>query len=119
MIGLFLNNVGLAITRDSYKETLTSVEDTHTTEAGTTIRNITRTGIYGLDVTMKGTEAEKARLDQLVQSDYVMVTVWDEVSTDLVTRRMYIVPSSYSSSLIIEDDNHRYYSLSFSLKDLE
>ena len=119
MIILKLNNTELALTNDSYKETLSSVEDTHIKEAGTTIRTITRTGIYGLSVTYKGTETEKIILDGAVQQDYLTVKVWDEMTGAQTEHRMYINPSSYKSSLIMEDDDHRYYELSFTLEDLE
>lgn len=119
MITLHLDNQELALTKDSYKETLGSVEHTNTTEAGTTIRTITRIGIYGLDVSYTGTEEEKIILDAAVQQDYLTVTVWDEIAGEEATHRMYIPPSSYSASLVVEDDDHRYYQLSFALEDLE
>ena len=119
MITLTLNSSSLDITKDSYKETLRSVESTLTTEAGTRIREITRTGIYGLAVSYQGTEEEKRILDSAVQQDYLNVTVWDEADQATVIHRMYIDPSSYSASLISEDDDHRYYSFSFTLEDLE
>lgn len=119
MIALYINNTELSLTKDSYKETLGSVEDTHTTEAGTTIRTITRIGIYGLSISYRGTEAEKLLIDAAVQLDYLIVRVWDELAADQVEHRMFIPPSSYSASLIVEDDDHRYYELSFTLEDLE
>ncbi len=118
MIVLKLDGVELELTNDSYKETMGSVEDTHITEAGTTIRTITRVGIYGLDVSYRGIEEDKRILDTAVRQDYLSVTVWDETEEQQITHRMYIDPSSYSASLIMEDDDHRYYELSFSLKDL-
>ena len=119
MITLQFGETELSLTKDSYKETLGSVEETHTTEAGTTIRTITRIGIYGLSVTYKGTEEEKITLDSAVQQDYLTVRVFDELTQSLVSHRMYIEPSSYSASLIVEAEDHRYYELSFTLKDLE
>lgn len=119
MITLYIDNVELALTKESYKETLNSVEDTHTTEAGTTIRTITRLGIYGLDVSYTGTEEEKVLLDAAVQRDYLIVKVWDETAEEQIEHRMFINPSSYSASLVVEDDIHRYYNFSFSLEDLE
>lgn len=119
MIILKINGTELALTNDSYKEKLDSVEDTHVTEAGTTIRTITRIGIYGLSVTYKGTEAEKILLDSAVQQDYLTVKVFDETLGAQTEHRMYINPSSYKSSLLMEDDDHRYYELSFTLEDLE
>ena len=119
MITLTINGVELSLTKDGYKETLSSVEETHVTEAGTTIRTITRMGVYGLDVTIRGTEEEKKFLDSAVQQDYLTVVVWDETANEETEHRMYIDPSSYSSALIVEYDDHRYYELSFSLEDLE
>ena len=119
MITLLINGTTLDLTKDSYKETMGSVEETHITEAGTTIRTITRIGIYGLDVTYRGTEYEKKLLDSAVRQDYLEVTVWDETEGSQVTHRMYIDPSSYGASLIVENDAHRFYEFSFSLKDLE
>ena len=119
MITLILNESVLKLTKDSYTETLKSIENTLTTEAGTRIREITRTGIYGLAVSDLGTEEEKRILDSAVQQDYLNVTVWDEADQGTVIHRMYITPSSYKASLISEDDEHRYYSFSFTLEDLE
>ena len=119
MIILKINGAELPLTKGSYKESLSSVEETHITEAGTTIRTITRTGIYGLSAACKGTEEDKKIFDGAVRQDYLNVTVWDETESQQVTHRMYIDPSSYSTSLIAEDDNHRYYEISFTLKDLE
>lgn len=119
MITLFLNNTELSISNDSYKESLGSIEEIHVTEAGTKIRTISKIGIYGLSVSYRGTEEEKILLDSAVQQDSLSVSVWDETSHALVTHQMYIDPASYSSSLIVEDDDHRYYELSFTLEDLE
>ena len=119
MITLKLDGSTLELTKDNYKEALRSVEETHTTEAGTTIRMITRLGIYELDVSITGTEAQKKQLDSAVLQESLTVTVWDESAEGQVDHQMYIDPSSYSSTLIVEDGTHRYYKLSFTLKDLE
>lgn len=119
MITLLIDGEELELTRDAYKESLKSVEETHVTEAGTTIRSITRSGIYGLSVSYTGTETEKKILDGAVNRDYVTVSVFDEIMGTETTHRMYVDPSSYSASLVVEDDSHRYYKLSFTLKDLE
>lgn len=119
MITLKFGETELSLTNDSYKETLKSVENTYVTEAGTKIRNIVRSGIYGLSISYKGTETEKVILDSAVKQDYLNVIVWDETEAAPMTHRMYIDPASYGSSLIVEDDNHRYYELTFTLEDLE
>lgn len=117
MITLQINGLRLEITKDSYSEVLGSVENTYLSEAGTKIREITRTGIYSLSVSYQGTEAEKVILDTAVQQDFLDVTVWDETLQETVVHRMYMEPSSYKTSLLSEDDEHRYYSLSFTLEE--
>lgn len=117
-IELYIDSSALALSKDSFTEKLGSEEKIFKTEAGTKNRLIQRTGIYGLSVSYKGTEAEKILLDAAVQQNSVTVKTWDETTSALVTRTMYIDPSSYSTSLISEDSNHRYYSFSFELVDL-
>lgn len=117
-IELYIDSSALALSKDSFTEKLGSEEKIFKTEAGTKNRLIQRTGIYGLSVSYKGTEAEKILLDAAVQKNSVTVKTWDETTSALVTRTMYIDPSSYSTSLISEDSNHRYYSFSFELVDL-
>ena len=117
-IELYIDSSTLELSKDSFTEKLGSEEKIFKTEAGTKNRLIQRTGIYGLSVSYKGTEAEKIILDAAVQQNSVTVKTWDETTSALVTRTMYIDPSSYSSSLISEDSNHRYYSFSFELVDL-
>ena len=117
-IELYIDSSALALSKDSFTEKLGSEEKIFKTEAGTKNRLIQRAGIYGLSVSYKGTEAEKIILDAAVQKNSVTVKTWDETTSALVTRTMYIDPSSYSASLISEDSNHRYYSFSFELVDL-
>ena len=117
-IELYIDSSALALSKDSFTEKLGSEEKIFKTEAGTKNRLIQRTGIYGLSVSYKGTEAEKILLDAAVQQNSVTVKTWDETTSAMVTRTMYIDPSSYSTSLISEDSNHRYYSFSFELVDL-
>ncbi len=114
-IVLSLDSDDLEITKDSFQEKLGSVETAFMTEAGTKNRLITRTGIYGLSVSYKGDESEKVILDAAVQAASLTVTVWDETAAATTTHTMYIDPGSYSSSLLYEDDDHRYYSFSFEL----
>ena len=117
-IELYIDSSTLALSKGSFTEKLGSEEQIFKTEAGTKNRLIQRAGIYGLSVSYKGTEAEKIILDAAVQKNSVTVKTWDETTSALVTRTMYIDPSSYSASLISEDSNHRYYSFSFELVDL-
>lgn len=117
-ITLEIDSDELEISKDSYKETLGSEEQIFKTEAGTKNRLITRTGIYGLSVAYKGTEDEKVILDAAVQKSSVSVKVWDETAAAQVTHTMFIDPGSYSSTLISEDSNHRYYAFAFDLVEL-
>ena len=114
-ITLEIDGDELAITKDSYTEKLGSEEQIFKTEAGTKNRLVTRTGIYGLSVSYKGTEEEKVLLDAAVLKNSISVDVWDETAVDYVTHTMFIDPGSYSASLISEDTDHRYYSFSFEL----
>ena len=116
---LQLDSEELELSKDSFQESLGSEEQLFKTEAGTKNRLILRTGIYGLSVSYKGTEAEKVILDAAVQADSLSVKVWDETAAAQVTHTMFIDPGSYSTSLIAEDSNHRYYAFSFKLVDLE
>lgn len=114
-ITLEIDGDALEITKDSYTEKLGSEEQIFKTEAGTKNRLVTRTGIYGLSVSYKGTETEKVLLDAAVQKNSISVEVWDETDVDYATHTMFIDPGSYSASLISEDTDHRYYSFSFEL----
>jgi hypothetical protein len=117
-IELYIDSSALALSKDSFTEKLGSEEKIFKTEAGTKNRLIQRTGIYGLSVSYVGIESEKVILDAAVKKNSVTVKTWDETTSALVTRTMYIDPQSYSSSLISEDSNHRYYSFKFELVDL-
>lgn len=119
VITLQINGEALQLTKDSYTEKLGSVEELLMTEAGTRIRSIVRTGIYGLSVSYTGTEQDKILLDAAVQMDSLTVTVWDETTGENVEKQMFLDPASYSAALIVEDSKHRYYKFGFTLEDLE
>lgn len=114
---LKLNNIALELTNDSYKESFSSVDNVNTSEAGTTLRDVTRTGIPSLSVAYKCDGMEKAKLDAFNKASSLTATRYDETEQDDIEWECFM--SGYSADLIIETSNTRMYAVSFKLEDLE
>ena len=116
-IRLIINSTELALNQGSYKEYPKTIENRNSTEAGTTHRNIVRTGIGHIEVSMNADETEKAFLDACSDASTLSVQYWSETAGALVTKTMFLDPDSYSADLMAENTNHRYYTVSFSLEE--
>ena len=116
-IRLVIDETEINLNAGSYKEYPKVVETRNETEAGTTHRNIVRTGIGHLDVSMNADESEKAFFDECVNASMLSVQYWSEVEEAMVTKDMFLDPDSYSADLIVETGSHRYYTVSFTLEE--
>lgn len=115
-IYLSLDGRELALTNDSFKESFSAVDNLNTSEAGTTLRSVVRTGIPSLSITYKCDAGEKKYLDKEVRKPVIVAKRWDEVSETKRTWRCFM--SNYSADLIIETSTTRFYKVSFKLNDL-
>ena len=116
MITLILNGIELELTNDSYKESFDNVDKLSTSEAGTTLRSVTRTGIRSLSVSYECIEDEKIKLDALSKRSSLIAQIYDETEEELIDWCCYM--SGYSANLEL-DGNNRFYKVSFKLNDLE
>lgn len=116
-IRLIINNTEINLNAGSYQEYPRVIETKNQTEAGTTHRDIIRTGIGHLSVSMNADESEKAFFDECVNALELSVRYWSESAAAMVTKSMFMDPESYSADLIIETGGHRYYTVSFTLEE--
>lgn len=116
-IKLIINETEIALNAGSYQEYPRVVETRNETEAGTTHRDILRTGIGHIEVSMKANETEKAFFDWCVGQLMLSVTYWSESSADLITKTMFLDPDSYKADLVVESGSHRHYDVSFTLEE--
>ena len=117
MIQIIINGTEIKLNAGSYKEFPRVVENRNKTEAGTTHRDIIRTGIGHLDVSMNSDDVEKAFFDDCVNASELTVKYWSERAGALVTKSMFMDPDSYSADLVVETSIHRYYNVSFTLEE--
>lgn len=117
VIQLTLNGHALDLTDDKFSESFSAVDSISTSEAGTTLRAVTRAGIPTLSVSYKCLETEKALLDEMSRASSLIASRWSEESAATVQWVCYM--NGYSADLITERGSHRYYKVSFKLNDLE
>lgn len=117
MIQLIINETEINLNQGSYKEYPKVVETRNGTEAGTKHRDIIRTGIGYLEVSMNADETEKAFFDDCVNASTLSVQYWSEHAGALVTKTMFLDPDSYSAELFAMNSLHRYYTVSFTLEE--
>lgn len=113
---LKLNGTALSLTDDSFKESYSAVDNVNTSEAGTTLRAVVRTGIPGRSISYKCDETEKALLDGFNKLSSLTVTLYDEVAQRNKNWKCFM--EGYSASLIVDAGTKRYYKVSFKLRDL-
>lgn len=116
-IVLKLNNTALDLTNEKYTESYKNVDSLSTSEAGTTLRAVVRTGIPTLSVSYKCIASEKALLDGFAKASSLSATKYDEVTSAAVNWSCFM--SDYSADLIVETATDRFYKVSFKLNDLE
>lgn len=116
-IKLDINGREIILTKGSYKEYPKVVESRNRTEAGTTHRDIVRTGACRIEVTTETDDTEKAFFDTCVAMDALTVQYWSEGTGGMAEKSMFIDPDSYKPELIVENGNHRFYTVSFVLEE--
>ena len=116
-IVLKLNGTALNLTNDKFDEDRSSVDSLNTSEAGTTLRAVIRTGIKGYSVSYTCIETDKILLDGFNDAAALTATIYDETTAQEKTWRCFM--SNYKASLVLEDNSHRFYKVSFKLNDLE
>lgn len=117
MIQLTINSTPIALNKGKYEETPQVVETRYDTEAGTVQRSITRTGKAKLSISMTADQTEKAFFDGCVNAASLSVSYWSETAAAVVNKTMFLDPSSYSASLVMENSAERFYSVSFTLEE--
>lgn len=110
-IGLFINNVEIPLTQGAYDESWEHYQITGKTEAGTNRRDLIRSNILGLNITLQTTEALKNTL--LTYNDEASLTVKYYADGVLTTWDAYM--DDFSCKLQTED----LWEVSFKLVDLE
>ena len=116
-IALKLDGTTLNLTNDQYSESFSSVDSRSISEAGTTLRAVTRTGIRKMSISYECTETDKIALEALAKLSSVTATLYDETTSANVTWTCFV--DGFKADLQIEDGSHRYYKVSFTLNDLE
>lgn len=116
-IQLFIDNVEIPLDMGGYKEVPLVKEERNETEAGTTHRDITRTGIGHLDISLTVDDTVKAYLDECACADSLTVKYYSESTASLVSKTMFLDPSSYDADLIMENGVNRFYNVSFTLEE--
>ena len=115
-IFLSLDGRELNLTNDSFKENLSAVDNINTSEAGTTLRAVVRTGIPSLSISYKCDASEKKYLDTEARKSSIVARRWSEYSEAKRSWRCFM--SNYSADLIVETPTTRFYKVSFKLNDL-
>lgn len=117
MITLILNGITLNLTKDTFKKKLSGVAKNQTSEGGTTLRSVTRLGIPTYSIRYKCDGLEESRLEALAKEQMLTATLFDETTRGNIRWQCYM--DEFNSELIVEDDETRYYKVSFTLNDLE
>lgn len=116
-IRLIINDTEINLNKGSYKEVPKVKETRNETEAGTTHRDILRTGINHLEISMNADETEKAFFDACANASTLSVQFWSESARDMITRTMFLDPESYTADLFAVNGDHRFYTVSFTLEE--
>jgi hypothetical protein len=115
---LYFNNTAIPLTAGTFTEKRTFVDNRMTSQAGTTMRVMVRSGIVGLEVKLTADDEEKAVLDGFADAESLAVKYYSEKAAALVEFTGFI--DGYSASLKVEDttNEHRWYEISFSVVNL-
>lgn len=117
LINLKINNVSLELTDDQYNVTFKAVDNKVTSEAGTTLRSVTRTGIRTMSISYTCIETDKILLEGYSKASSLTAKFYDETTSTDIEWRCFM--EGYSENLVVEGTSHRYYKVSFKLCDLE
>jgi len=115
---LYFNNTAIPLTAGTFTEKRTFIDNRMTSQAGTTMRVMVRSGIVGLEVKLMADDEEKAVLDGFTDAESLAVKYYSEKAAALVEFTGFI--DGYSASLKVEDNTneHRWYEVSFSVANL-
>ena len=111
MIGLYINNVEVPLSKGSYSEKLSHYQITGETEAGTNRRDLIRANILGLSVQMYATDTEKAAIEAYNAETSLTVKYYKGIT--LVAWDAYM--DNLSCSAITDGE----WNISFDLVDME
>lgn len=117
VIELKINDVALNLTDDQFNVKFKSVDNKVTSEAGTTLRSVTRTGVRSMSISYQCIETDKILLESYSKASSLTAKYYDETTSTVKTWRCYM--DGYSENLVSEDNAHRNYKVSFNLLDLE
>lgn len=117
-ISLYFNNTEIPLTAGTYTEKRTYIDNRLTSEAGTMLRVVVRTGIVGLSVRLVADEDGKKLLDGFADSNSLTVKYYSEKAGAMTEFTGFI--DGYSADLKIEDipNKHRWYDISFSVVNI-
>lgn len=115
---LYFNNTAIPLTAGTFTEKRTFVDNQMTSQAGTIMRVMVRSGIVGLEVKLIADDEEKAVLDGFADAESLTVKYYSEKAGALVEFTGFI--DGYSASLKVEDttNERRWYEVSFSVVNL-
>ena len=114
-ICLILNGTEIPLTKGSYSEKRGYVDNRNITEAGHTVREVVRTGIVTLSVSMVCDSEEKQTLDGFADEASLTVVYWSEKTGTLQSMSGFM--DGYSASLKVDSDE-RFYDVSFEIVEL-
>lgn len=114
-ISLSLNGTDIPLTKGSYTEKRNYIDTKNVTESGATIREIVRTGIISLSISLICDHSLKKKLDGYADEASLTVIYWSEKAAALQTITGYI--DDYSTDLIA-DVSSRFYDISFKVVQL-
>lgn len=114
-ICLFLNGTEIPLTRGSYSESRGYVDNQNVTEAGTTVRELVRSGIASLSVSLVCDSSEKQVLDAFADEASLSVSYWSEKAGALASMSGYL--DGYRANLL-SDSSGRFYEVSFTVQEL-
>lgn len=117
VINLKINNVALDLTDDQFDVSFKSIDNRNTSEAGTTLRSVTRTGIRSMSISYQCIETDKILLEAYSKKSSLTAKFYDETTSTNIEWRCFM--DGYSENLVSEDNAHRNYKVSFNLLDLE
>lgn len=114
-ICLIFNNTEIPLTKGSYSEKREYVDNRNVTEAGHTVREVVRTGIVTLSVSLVCDSEEKQVLDGFADESALSVIYWSEKTGTLENINGFI--DGYSANLKVDADE-RFYDVSFEVREL-
>lgn len=102
---------------DSYDVELKDVESETSgeTEAGTTQRDVVRTGVYSIPVSFSVSSLWLQKLSEFKQKNRIVVDFFDPVTLEIKQRDMYI--ETYRISLVKDTSYKGLWKVSFILKE--